>query len=187
MCFWGRSLEDKWLYATIISYKYWLGIRRDIRLMESPLVDVPVVMGVFRPVIILPQGLTVSLDQNQLKVIIFHELCHIKRHDLLKNTVWLIGRGLHWFNPFVLLAYRAYLADAEQACRCYGAECLGQVRRYRVLGSAGGGDAADQAGTKQCLRSSRFVKTVHIYESGVTDMLKPKKKHRRRSAHWSSY
>src|SRR5699024_3864065 len=42
-----------------------------------------------------------------------HEICHIERHDILLNYIWLIAKAVHWFNPFVWMAYSLYQDDVE--------------------------------------------------------------------------
>ncbi len=171
----SHALNAGWISAAALSYKLWLGIRRDIRVVESHLVDVPVVMGVFHPVIILPKGLAEALDREKLKVILLHEICHVKRCDLFKNALWLAAKGLHWFNPMVWAAYKAYLEDTEQAC---DAMVLGALNESAVIVYSEAlvavmrqakGCAVIPAYVSFCRNSSHLRKRV-------TNMLKPKKK-----------
>jgi bla regulator protein blaR1 len=76
----------------------------------------PMVCGVFKPVLLLPETLAADIDSDALRQIVFHELAHLKRRDLL--TVWILHamRTVYWFHPAVhWVAYRAGL-DRELAC-----------------------------------------------------------------------
>jgi bla regulator protein blaR1 len=76
----------------------------------------PMVCGVFKPVLLLPKKLAADIDNDGLRQIIFHELAHLKRRDLL--TVWILHamRTVYWFHPAMhWVSYRAGL-DRELAC-----------------------------------------------------------------------
>ena len=84
----------------------------DVRLSTE--VDVPLVGGIRRPVIVLPA----SADQwptEQRRLVLLHEGAHIARRDLLSRAVGVIACSVHWYNPLVwLLAARAD-EEAEQS------------------------------------------------------------------------
>jgi beta-lactamase regulating signal transducer with metallopeptidase domain len=76
----------------------------------------PMVCGLLRPVLILPNELVEQIDAPALRQIILHELAHLKRRDLV--TIWAIQamRTVYWFNPIVhWIAYQAGL-ERELAC-----------------------------------------------------------------------
>lgn len=88
-------------------------IRRDIPVRISSHAEGPMILGLFRPVLILPQ---MKLTQQQLTFIFRHELAHYRRHDLLMKWLFLFAQSVHWFNPLVhILAKKANL-DLENAC-----------------------------------------------------------------------
>jgi hypothetical protein len=60
-------------------------VSRPVRLLESCLADVPVVIGHLRPVILMPVGLLAGLPVGQVEAILLHELAHIRRFDYLAN------------------------------------------------------------------------------------------------------
>ena len=62
-------------------------------LLESCLAEVPVVIGFFRPVILIPLGLLTGLPSEQLESILIHELAHIRRCDYLVNRARLGARS----------------------------------------------------------------------------------------------
>ena len=102
-----------------------LGIKRNVRIAESEYAGIPFVYGCFRPIILLPRGFFQSIGDEKTSYIILHELCHVKRHDLIINYLWLPARAIHWFNPFVHIAYKSYLNTIEEACDEMVVKCLG--------------------------------------------------------------
>lgn len=93
-----------------------IGVRRNVQLQESPLIEAPALTGLLWPKVLLPQGLSETLDATQLRHVFLHELAHVKRWDLL--GVWLdqLTLLLHWFNPLVRLASKKMNEDREEAC-----------------------------------------------------------------------
>jgi len=86
---------------------------RPPRLYYNRLVETPLLFGVFRPTIILPQR---DYTHDELKLIISHELVHLRRKDVLVKWLVLIATALHWFNPLVWLARREVDRVCELSC-----------------------------------------------------------------------
>ncbi|MEO1652233.1 MAG: M56 family metallopeptidase, partial [Bacteroidota bacterium] len=78
-----------------------VGVKQSVQLFESALVQVPMVIGHFKPVILLPLGALTGLSQHQIESILAHELAHIKRHDYLINILQSLLEIVLFFNPFV--------------------------------------------------------------------------------------
>lgn len=74
------------------------GVKTAVELCVNPLVSSPLLIGFFRPCLVLP-GLGVSEDQFRL--IVLHELTHYRRRDMFFKWLVQITGCLHWFNPFV--------------------------------------------------------------------------------------
>lgn len=96
--------------------KNMLNINKKIVLRECAYINVPVIIGVKRPTLLMPVGFLDSLDDSSLSMIILHEMCHIKSNDILKNNLWLIAKVLNWYNPLMWLGYKAFLDDMETNC-----------------------------------------------------------------------
>ena len=97
-------------------YRKLLNIEKTISVRECAYIQTPVIMGVIRPILLMPKGFLGNLDNNSLSMIILHEMCHIKSNDILKNNLWLIAKAFHWYNPLVWMAYQAFLDDMEKNC-----------------------------------------------------------------------
>lgn len=80
---------------------------------ESASVASPVTLGLWKPVIILPKDIT---DRNQMKMMLHHELLHVKRKDLWVKWLYRILLCVHWFNPVLYPVGRKINADCELSC-----------------------------------------------------------------------
>ncbi len=110
------ALADNSLKQMLEQHKKTICVQRQVSIIECEYVDMPVTYGLFVPKILLPAGLANSIGHEKMSLIIMHELCHIKRLDVLKNYAWLVAKIIHWFNPLVYLAFKTYIDDVELAC-----------------------------------------------------------------------
>jgi beta-lactamase regulating signal transducer with metallopeptidase domain len=92
-----------------------LGIRREVAVLASSELDVPIAVGVLDPKIILsPQS--GEWTETRRKAVLCHELAHIKRLDALTQFLARVAAAIYWFNPLVWLVLRAMRAERERAC-----------------------------------------------------------------------
>ena len=87
--------------------------RRTPRLLCSKLASTPMLIGFFKPTIILPAR---EYTETQLHGILLHELTHMRRHDIFIKWMTLLACGVHWFNPIVWLAKGGINRDCELSC-----------------------------------------------------------------------
>ncbi len=80
-----------------------MGIRGKIRLKVGYAGMKPAVCGLFRPVIIVPRNLAPTLGSRHLRDVLFHELAHVKRHDLWVNLAQNVLQVLYFYNPLLLV------------------------------------------------------------------------------------
>ena len=92
-----------------------MGVRQTIGLKVSPNATSPAVCGLFRPVILVPQGLGSSLGIGSLRVVLMHELAHIKRGDLWVNLLQTLLQIAYFYNPLLWLANWVIRRVREQA------------------------------------------------------------------------
>ena len=96
-------------------------------------VTTPAITGVIRPTLLLPHE---NYDLRALRFILRHELCHLKRRDMLAKLVLLAANAMHWFNPTVYLLLRQADEDIELACdsaATHGMERLERADYSRTL------------------------------------------------------
>jgi len=84
----------------------------EANIYESRRIKSPFVLGVFRPRIYLPFG----LSEKEKAYILLHEQTHIRRHDHIIKIVAYFILCLHWFNPLVWAAFLLMGADMEMSC-----------------------------------------------------------------------
>ncbi len=87
-----------------------------LTLTENAKVQTPLVLGVIRPTLILPEGLSRRLSEEELRDVLLHELAHVKRHDILISWLMSLILALHWFNPLAWIAASRWRAERELAC-----------------------------------------------------------------------
>lgn len=95
-----RSIKDR------------LGISRQVLIRESQEVDSPLLMGIFNPILVIPN----NISHKGIDYIIAHELVHLKRRDLLYKFLVFLARAIHWFNPIIHLMGQISSRDLELSC-----------------------------------------------------------------------
>jgi len=95
------------------SCKKELGIRCNVKLMQNPTIVSPMLVGLLRPMILLP---TIKIQEIDLKLVLTHELTHLKHKDLWVKILALMMGALHWFNPFVYVLRKDIGRWSELSC-----------------------------------------------------------------------
>lgn len=93
-----------------------LYIKQTIKLLESGLAKVPMVIGHLKPVILVPVGLLTALSAEEVEAILVHELAHIKRRDYLVNMLQSLVEIVFFFNPAVLWVSKLVKTERENCC-----------------------------------------------------------------------
>ncbi|SKB80726.1 Signal transducer regulating beta-lactamase production, contains metallopeptidase domain [Parapedobacter luteus] len=123
------EVPDSWktLFA---STKQQLGLHRPIAFHLSTLVDVPMVIGHLKPIILFPMALYTGMRMDQVEAVLIHELAHIKRSDYFMNLVKTLTETLLFFNPFVWLIGRMLEVERENACDDVVVGLMGRPVQY---------------------------------------------------------
>ncbi len=111
-----NALDDSWreLLAEIRK-KFSISKLVDLRIAANPS---PLTTGIFRKTILLPQtAADWSIDRRRL--VLAHEMAHVKRNDALGQLLSQIVCGVYWFNPFVWYAVHRLRIERERACDDY--------------------------------------------------------------------
>jgi GWxTD domain-containing protein len=109
-----------------------LNVSRPVLLLESCLVDAPMVLGHFRPYILMPIGLFAGLPPAQLEAILLHELAHIRRHDYLINVLQRSVEALLFYHPAAWWISRVIRAEREHCCDDVVVAMSGDAHEYAV-------------------------------------------------------
>lgn len=93
-----------------------LGLRRAVRILQSARVQVPMAVGWIRPVILIPAAVLARLPQDQLEMVLAHELGHIRRCDHLVNWLQIALETLLFYHPAVGWMSRRIREERENCC-----------------------------------------------------------------------
>jgi len=93
-----------------------LGIGRLPEVACSPAVGSPVSLGVFRPVVVLPEGFAHSLGAEQLRDVLVHECAHVLHRDHAVGLLQRLAQIVYWLHPAVYLLGRELARTREELC-----------------------------------------------------------------------
>lgn len=93
-----------------------LGVSRPVRLAKSIAVEVPMVLGWFRPLILMPVAIFSAMEPQALAAILAHELAHVRRHDYLVNLLQSAVEVLLFFHPAVWWLSAQIRCERENCC-----------------------------------------------------------------------
>ena len=92
-----------------------LQIKRKVRFLKSQMVEMPVVIGWLKPVVLVPASAFLQISPKELETILLHELTHIKRHDYLVNFGQSLVEILFFYHPCVWWISAKIRAEREFA------------------------------------------------------------------------
>ncbi|MET0465457.1 MAG: M56 family metallopeptidase [Chitinophagaceae bacterium] len=146
------SPVDEWK-SRMRSLAAQIGVKRAVSLIESGMINVPMVLGHLKPVILMPIGILNNMSEAEIEAVLLHELAHIRRHDYLVNFIQRIAECLLFFNPGLLWVSALMRIERENCCddiaiahtenRLQFAEALISFKKYSmnpqsyVIGFAG--------------------------------------------------
>ncbi len=107
-----------------------LKLPASVPLLESCRIDVPMVVGLMRPAILVPVGFAAGLAPSQVEAILLHEMAHIRRHDPLVNLLQNFIEGLLFYHPAVWWISSMVRAEREHCCDDLVVAATGDPRGY---------------------------------------------------------
>jgi len=107
----GRHWEDQ-----VSRLSRQMGLNKAVGIVQSGLTQVPLVIGHFKPVILIPLGMITAIKPKEIEMMILHELAHIKRMDFLVNMLQHVLELLFFFNPAVLWTSALIRKERENCC-----------------------------------------------------------------------
>lgn len=93
-----------------------VGVKQKVDLRISEVVQIPCVIGYVKPVVLIPLGLLLRMNQLQIEAILLHELGHVRRNDYLIALFQAATKSLFFFNPFILWISNQLDKERENAC-----------------------------------------------------------------------
>jgi beta-lactamase regulating signal transducer with metallopeptidase domain len=124
-----RDLAPEWQEQVNVWCRK-LGIHRSVRLLESAKVEVPLIIGHFKPYILLPIGTVNGLSPQQIEAILVHELAHIKRHDFLVNLLLSGLEIILFYHPLYWWIANRIHQEREKCCDDIAVSACGNPRLY---------------------------------------------------------
>lgn len=108
-------LPDRWL-VMMDELIFKMKISRKISAFFSPLANVPLTLGVFKPVILFPLTALTGLSPKEIEAVIAHELAHILRHDYLFNIIQSMIEIIFFYHPAIWIISWQLRAERENSC-----------------------------------------------------------------------
>lgn len=113
---WSKVATNHEIQTILKEEKKRLNIKRNIPIFMCKKVSSPMLVGLVRPRLVLPLE---TYTPEELRMILTHELVHLKRNDILIKTILMAASVIHWFNPSVHLMVNQANKDMEQSCDDY--------------------------------------------------------------------
>jgi beta-lactamase regulating signal transducer with metallopeptidase domain len=109
-----RVVDAPWL-AQARSLAADLGVSPRVVFLRSAGAAMPMAWGIFRPAVLMPAGAD-HWPADRLRIVLLHELAHVKRRDCLTHMLAQLSCAVHWFNPLAWMAARHVRTERERAC-----------------------------------------------------------------------
>ncbi|GMU23488.1 MAG: hypothetical protein AMXMBFR13_35660 [Phycisphaerae bacterium] len=115
----SEPVEEAAILTALARQARALGLRFTPAVARCGRIAVPAVVGVLRPMILLPLSLATSFTPEQIEVLLAHELAHIRRYDHLWNLLQRLIEALLFFHPAVWIVSGRIRAEREHCCDDY--------------------------------------------------------------------
>jgi bla regulator protein BlaR1 len=114
---WMRRYWRTWmLRQSAVPMEVSSGSDLPVRILSAPGLVEPGAFGIFRPVLLLPEGIAGQLSAPQLEAVLAHELCHVRRRDNLTAAIHMVVQATFWFHPLVWWLGARLIDERERAC-----------------------------------------------------------------------
>ncbi len=108
--------ERHFLIAECYRLCFFMGIKNHPRIREAKNLRTPLLTGVFPATMILPSEVADGWSALEMRMMVAHELSHLRRKDLVYGWAPVMAQILCWFNPLVWLAVSEWEIAKESAC-----------------------------------------------------------------------
>lgn len=113
------------LAARVSRMKHSLGMRNAATIVVSPDVEVPLVLGVVSPLVLVPSRLVSALDERDIEMLVAHELAHVERRDYAVNIGQVILEIVFFFHPVTWWLSGRVREEREHCCDARALEITG--------------------------------------------------------------
>lgn len=126
----AKQPESEYWQQRVKQLSACLGLNRMVSILESHLTKVPLVLGHFSPVILMPVGLFSGLPAGQLEAVLLHELAHIRRNDFLVNFLQTLAETVFFFNPGLVWISDLLRQEREHCCDDFAITKTGKPKEF---------------------------------------------------------
>lgn len=110
---WSEELNDLRVLGIFKLIQNNLNIKKQVELCTCPCISSPMLIGFFKPKILLP---TTMIPSDNLYFILKHELIHFKRKDIWYKNFVILSTAIHWFNPLSYIIAKEISELCENSC-----------------------------------------------------------------------
>ena len=125
-----RAVGDASVLAAYEEALTVVSLRRRPRLLASDGIPAPMAVGILHPVVLVPDTLGETLSFEKLRMVLLHELLHVKRHDLLVGLYQQLLEVVWFFHPLIRHLNRRISQVCEDRCDGLVLVCIGAPKTY---------------------------------------------------------
>ena len=160
----ARVHSNGYLFNVLQQTRRALRVNTYVGVATSDVVRSPIVMGIFRPLIVIPAELLDKLRADELELVLMHELAHVRRLDNLTLLLQRLVVALLFFHPAAWLCGRMLQREAEQACDDLVVNATGRPEAY----ACGLTSVAELAQLKSHLK--RRIPMMNVFAAAESDL-----------------
>jgi len=109
-----RKMQHSWIQdAELLTRE--AGFSRPLSIVESTAISAPVVLHLWRPIVVMPEAAD-RWSRARIRAVLLHEFAHIKRNDFHMQTIAQFACVVYWFNPLLWFAAHQLRLERERAC-----------------------------------------------------------------------
>ena len=109
-----RVTDERWVRA-VARVAAGFGIRRPVSIFQTQSADLLATWGLIRPRILVPPH-ALAWPDERIRLVVCHELAHVRRHDWALQIAADVVRRVYWFQPLMWIACRQLRRESEHAC-----------------------------------------------------------------------
>lgn len=109
-----RRRADPLTGPDLASLAVLLEIEQEVKVFQTPRGSMPITYGFFRSIILMPADVS-EWSAERRRIVLLHELAHVRRGDGATHVMARIALSLYWWNPLAWVAWREFLKERERA------------------------------------------------------------------------
>ena len=110
----SQPVDDR-IHQLLLNLKQTIGVRSNVRVLQSPAADSPIAFGILHPTILLPSAVD-EFSDSDLRTVLAHELAHLRQRDAWTNWLQLLLLAAWWFHPVYWMLQRNLRRVREECC-----------------------------------------------------------------------